>query len=142
MPVPRSAPVSAQSHKLFGLAVSLAMSAINKGYALTDNDLAEIIMEEQRRNPPSSHAYTMQQLVGEMVPAAMTAARNNVPVPAFVCFSRHALAGVFGFDATDGVLRAAIRDQVGSIVKRLHREGTIENTGAGRASKWRLKSLD
>ena len=43
-----------------------------------------------------------------------------------------------GFDAADGVLRAAIREQVGSIVKRLHREGTIENIGAGRASKWKL----
>ena len=43
-----------------------------------------------------------------------------------------------GFDATDSALRAAIRDQVGSIVKRLHREGAIENIGAGRASKWKL----
>jgi hypothetical protein len=43
-----------------------------------------------------------------------------------------------GFHAADGVLRAAIRDQVGSIVKRLHREGDIENSGAGRASKWKL----
>jgi hypothetical protein len=40
-----------------------------------------------------------------------------------------------GFDATDSMLRAAIREQVGSIVKRLHREGAIENIGAGRASK-------
>jgi hypothetical protein len=43
-----------------------------------------------------------------------------------------------GFDATDGALRAAIRDQAGSIVKRLHRGGAIENIGAGRASKWKL----
>ena len=43
-----------------------------------------------------------------------------------------------GFDAADGVLRAAIRDQVGSIVKRLHRDGTIENIGAGRLSRWKL----
>jgi len=43
-----------------------------------------------------------------------------------------------GFDATDGVLRVAIRDQVGSVVKRLRREGAIENLGAGRASKWKL----
>ena len=35
-------------------------------------------------------------------------------------------------------LRAAIREQVRSTVKRLHREGTIENVGAGRASKWKL----
>jgi hypothetical protein len=35
-------------------------------------------------------------------------------------------------------LRAAIREQVGSIVQRLHRNGAIENIGAGRASKWRL----
>jgi hypothetical protein len=34
-----------------------------------------------------------------------------------------------GFDTADAILRSAIRDQVGSIVKRLHREGTIENIG-------------
>lgn len=38
-------------------------------------------------------------------------------------------------------LRAAIRDQVGSIVKRLHRNGAIENVGAGRASKWKLAGV-
>jgi hypothetical protein len=43
-----------------------------------------------------------------------------------------------GFDQTDVMLHAAIRGQVGLIVKRLHREGTIENVGAGRASKWKL----
>jgi hypothetical protein len=40
-----------------------------------------------------------------------------------------------GFDAADAILRAAIREQVGSIVKRLHRNGAIDNNGAGRASK-------
>jgi hypothetical protein len=43
-----------------------------------------------------------------------------------------------GFDAGDAILGAAIRDQVGSIVKRLHRQGAVENIGAGRASKWKL----
>jgi hypothetical protein len=43
-----------------------------------------------------------------------------------------------GFDASDAILRAAIRDQVGSTVKRLHRNGAVENIGAGRASKWKL----
>jgi hypothetical protein len=43
-----------------------------------------------------------------------------------------------GFDATDSMLRAAIRDQVGSIIKRLRRQAAIENIGAGRASKWKL----
>jgi hypothetical protein len=42
------------------------------------------------------------------------------------------------FDAGDAILRAAIREQVGSTVKRLHRQGAIENSGAGRASKWKL----
>ena len=42
------------------------------------------------------------------------------------------------FDADDAILRTAIRGQVGSTVKRLHRNGEIENIGAGRASKWRL----
>jgi len=43
-----------------------------------------------------------------------------------------------GFDAADAILRASVRGQVGSIVKRLHREGIIGNIGAGRASKWKL----
>ena len=42
------------------------------------------------------------------------------------------------FDAGDAILRAASREQVGSTVKRLHRNGAIENIGAGRASKWKL----
>ena len=45
-----------------------------------------------------------------------------------------------GFDAGDAILRAAIRDQVGSIVKRLHKQGAIENIGSGRASKWKLEA--
>jgi len=36
-----------------------------------------------------------------------------------------------GFDATDGVLRAAIRDQVGSIVKRLHRKARSRTSPPG-----------
>jgi hypothetical protein len=48
------------------------------------------------------------------------------------------VVAVKGFDAGDAILRAAIREQVGSTVKRLHREGTIENIGAGRSSKWKL----
>jgi hypothetical protein len=43
-----------------------------------------------------------------------------------------------GFDAGDAILRAAIREQIGSTIKRLHRECTIKNIGAGRASKWKL----
>jgi hypothetical protein len=43
-----------------------------------------------------------------------------------------------GFDQGDAVLRAAIREQVGSTVKRLHQQGTIDHVGAGRASKWRI----
>jgi hypothetical protein len=43
-----------------------------------------------------------------------------------------------GFDTGDAILRAAIRGQVGSIVKRLHRNDAVENIGAGRASKWKL----
>jgi hypothetical protein len=43
-----------------------------------------------------------------------------------------------GFDTKDSILRAAIRQQVGSTVKRLHRGNAIENIGAGRASRWKL----
>ena len=42
-----------------------------------------------------------------------------------------------GFDTGDAILGAAIRARVGSIVKRLHRQGAVENIGAGRASKWK-----
>ncbi len=35
-----------------------------------------------------------------------------------------------GFNSGDAILRAAIREQAGSTVKRLHRDGTIENIGA------------
>jgi hypothetical protein len=38
-----------------------------------------------------------------------------------------------GFDAGDAILRSAIREQVGSTVKRPHRNAAIENIGAGRA---------
>jgi chromosome condensin MukBEF MukE localization factor len=45
------------------------------------------------------------------------------------------------FDSGDAILRAAIREQVGSTVKRLHRDGAIENIGARRASKWKLAAF-
>ena len=35
-----------------------------------------------------------------------------------------------------------LREQVGSVIKRLQGEGAIETVGIGRANKWRLKSLD
>jgi hypothetical protein len=47
-----------------------------------------------------------------------------------------------GFDQADTMLRTAIRDQVGSIVKRLHRAGVIGNIGTGRASKWKLTETE
>jgi hypothetical protein len=43
-----------------------------------------------------------------------------------------------GFDLAESILRVAIRGQIGSIVKRLHRQAAIENVGAGRASRWKL----
>ena len=45
-----------------------------------------------------------------------------------------------GFDPTDSILHAAIRDQAGDIVKRLHRHGGIEKIGRGRAMQWKLAS--
>ena len=46
-----------------------------------------------------------------------------------------------GFDAGDAILHATVREQVGSTVKRLHRNGAIENIGAGRASKWKRADI-
>ena len=45
-----------------------------------------------------------------------------------------------GFDSRDAILGGAIREQIGATVKRLHRNGAVENIGAGRASKWKLAS--
>lgn len=42
-----------------------------------------------------------------------------------------------GFDPADGILRAAIHDQVGDVVKRLHRRETVEKIGRG---PWRVKT--
>ena len=39
-----------------------------------------------------------------------------------------------GFDPADGILRAAIRDQAGNIIKRLHRRGEVEKIGSGRGT--------
>jgi hypothetical protein len=47
-----------------------------------------------------------------------------------------------GFDPADGILRAAIRDQVGDIVKRLHRRGEIEKTGKERRMRWHLRQVN
>ena len=43
-----------------------------------------------------------------------------------------------GFDGADAILRAAVRDQVTGVVKRLRRAGTIEKVGTGRLSGWKL----
>jgi hypothetical protein len=42
-----------------------------------------------------------------------------------------------GFDIGDAILRGEIREQVGSIIKRLHRSGVVENIGVERASAWK-----
>ena len=43
-----------------------------------------------------------------------------------------------GFDASDRVLRAAIADQVGQVLKGLRKRGTVERIGIGRGAKWKL----
>ena len=43
-----------------------------------------------------------------------------------------------GFQADDAILRAAVQLQVKTVAQRLRREGTIENVGLRRASKWQL----
>jgi hypothetical protein len=43
-----------------------------------------------------------------------------------------------GFDAGDAALWAAIRVQVGSVLKALHRRGVAESIGRGRGARWKL----
>jgi hypothetical protein len=45
-----------------------------------------------------------------------------------------------GFDAGDAILLAAVRDQVGDIVKRLHRRCKVGKMGRGRTVRWCLIS--
>jgi hypothetical protein len=47
-----------------------------------------------------------------------------------------------GFDAGDAMLRAAIRDQIGSIIKRLQRQGVVNRVGNGRAARWGTAGVD
>jgi hypothetical protein len=42
------------------------------------------------------------------------------------------------FDLSDRVLRAAIADQVGQVLKRLRHRSIVERIGAGTGSKWKL----
>jgi hypothetical protein len=42
-----------------------------------------------------------------------------------------------GFNLADAILRASIRDRIGPIIKRLHRQGIVAIVGAGRWAKWR-----
>ena len=51
--------------------------------------------------------------------------------------ARHVMA-IEGFDPADSILRAAIRNQAGDVIKRLHSRGEVRKIGAGRASKWKL----
>lgn len=43
-----------------------------------------------------------------------------------------------GFDPGDASLHGAIRESLRPIITRLHKQGTIEGVGGGRASKWKL----
>lgn len=45
-----------------------------------------------------------------------------------------------GFDAGDAILRTAIRDQAGDVVKRLHHRAEVEKIGQGRSVRWKLAS--
>jgi hypothetical protein len=62
-------------------------------------------------------------------PKARRVRPSRPPAAAAVCAILH-----------DNLLCGTIplREQVGSTVKRLHREGAVENIGAGRARKWKL----
>jgi hypothetical protein len=44
------------------------------------------------------------------------------------------------FDASDRILRAAIADQMGSVLNRLRHRSVVDRIGAGTGSKWKLAS--
>jgi hypothetical protein len=71
-------------------------------------------------NPSISLAVMLRTAAGELLSTDAIA--------------RRVIAGK-GFDAGDAILRAAIREQVGSTVKRLHRDGTVELSGRGRGAR-------
>jgi hypothetical protein len=71
----------------------------------------------------------------ELSRLCLDAFRNAVGEPLGVDDIAIRAMTVKGFDPADAILRASIRDQVGSIVKRLHRGHTIESVGRGRATQ-------
>jgi hypothetical protein len=48
------------------------------------------------------------------------------------------ISGTKGFDTTDGVLRDAVRTQAVLVLRSMRKRGTIEQTGLGRATRWKL----
>ncbi len=76
-------------HKaLYGLMVSVAMSAINYGYDLSANELADLTWGQQQQNRPSS-PYT-QHALGMAAARAISDARSRVTDPAYMRKAAHA----------------------------------------------------
>ena len=116
----------------------------------------------RRRDDPDSAAMLRRRTADDALERLGRSVRPSMPpttryreIPVFRCgmlaarapgelLSTDDIAGwviaAKGFDAGDAILRASIREQVGSTVKRLPRNGAIENVGAGRASKWKVAS--
>jgi len=45
---------------------------------------------------------------------------------------------VKGFEAADGILRAAIRDQLLTVLRAARKRGKVEQVGLGRGVRWKL----
>jgi hypothetical protein len=54
---------------LFGVGISIVMSAINHGFELPPEELADTLLELQRVNPASSTCHTFPELMRSTVPA-------------------------------------------------------------------------
>jgi hypothetical protein len=90
----------------------------------------------RRRKSPGWRAWYFAH--NELSRLCLDAFRNAAGEPISTDDIAGQIIAAKGFDLADGYLRAAIRDQVGSVLKRLHRRGIAEPTarGAVRAGGW------
>jgi hypothetical protein len=69
---------------LYELACSLMMSAVHAGYDLSKEELADILLQLQRANPPSNQCYTDHEIYNNTHPKVVRWAKEKVLRPVFL----------------------------------------------------------
>jgi hypothetical protein len=79
--------------------------------------------------------FARNELVRLCLTAFRTAAGESITIHDIT----HRVIDSKGFDTGDSILRAAIRDQVADVIRRLHKNNQLEKIWRGRAIRWKLR---